>query len=166
MNFFKSKRPHSPDSIGIQNYKRRRLVEDFASLSLSSERRPSVESTSNVTNILSGDILVPTSTTVKKKLLDISHKEHSNKSNAEVIYGRILEWIKEDTFQLTKWVDWKHVVYMLWYNWYQKDTTDIEMDDQTQDTTLTTDTQYNIITNENNYVESNLIVDTDVDMDA
>ncbi|CAB4255810.1 similar to Saccharomyces cerevisiae YPL071C Putative protein of unknown function [Maudiozyma barnettii] len=167
MGYFKLKRQHAPDSIGVENYKRRRLLQDFASLSISSSQNASNSNktgTPNVTKILSGDILVPD--TVKNKLLKFSQSEKSTRSSAEAIYDRILEWIKEDASQIIKWVDWEHELFVMWYTWYHNlwynnnnNNIDMEVDPQQQQAA----NSFQVV---NNDINESIDVDMDVDMDA
>ena len=117
MGYFKLKRKHTPDPIGVENYKKRRLLQDFANLSLSSKSKVIKEP--KVTNVITGEIFVPDN--VKNKLLKFSrgNKNDSLSSSAEAIYEKIKEWIVEDGSQMIKWIDWKQQVFHMWYKWYQ-----------------------------------------------
>ncbi|KAG0665456.1 hypothetical protein C6P45_000453 [Maudiozyma exigua] len=165
MGYFKLKRQHAPDPIGVENYKRRRLLQDFANLSLSS--KPSVTTEPKVTKVLSEDIFVPDN--VKNKLLKFSRGSTTSlSSSAEAIYEKIKEWIVEDNSQIIKWIDWRQELFHMWYSWYQNQwyiNAEMDIDDnnniiQQQTDNIIQQNTGNIITN-NEFDER-----MDVDMDA
>ncbi|SMN21215.1 similar to Saccharomyces cerevisiae YPL071C Putative protein of unknown function [Maudiozyma saulgeensis] len=167
MGYFKLKRQHAPDPIGVENYKRRRLLQDFASLSISSSENSSKSNkiiTPNVTKIFSGDILVPD--TVKNKLLKFSRSKKSTKSSAEAIYDRILQWIKEDASQVIKWKDWNHEIFVMWYTWY-RNLWYSNNNNNYMDMDMDVDSQQQMITTNNFQVMNNEIDESmDIDMDS
>ena len=136
MTFFKVKRVHSPDGWSAEGYKRRRLLEDFARLSLG-EGQGSTNPVTQVVGDLPGDrsdeqgilsdvssdLLLPRA--VKRR---VAGYRPIGRSSAETVYERILDWIKEDASQVTRWVDWARVVYVLWRRWFLARTGDIDMD--------------------------------------
>lgn len=157
MGYFKLKRQHAPDPIGVENYKRRRLLQDFANLSLSSQ--PSIIKEPKVTKILSEDIFVPDN--VKNKLLKFSRgNKNSLGSSAEVIYEKIKEWIVEDSSQIIKWIDWRQELFHMWYRWYQNQWyISTRMDIDNNNTIIPQQTNKIIMNNESDER-------MDVDMDA
>lgn len=156
MGYFKLKRKHAPDPTGVENYKRRRLLQDFANLSLSPNFNVTEEP--KVTKILTGDIFVPDN--VKNKLLKFSrgNKNNSLSSSAETIYEKIREWIVEDGSQIVKWIDWRQQLFHMWYKWYQNQWyTNTVMD--IDNNSLQQQTNDDIMNNE-------FDEDMDIDMDA
>lgn len=156
MGYFKLKRKHAPDPTGVENYKRRRLLQDFANLSLSPNFNVTEEP--KVTKILTGDIFVPDN--VKNKLLKFSrgNKNNSLSSSAETIYEKIREWIVEDGSQIVKWIDWRQQLFHIWYKWYQNQWyTNTVMD--IDNNSLQQQTNDDIMNNE-------FDEDMDIDMDA
>lgn len=133
MVYYKLKRPHSPingsDSIGILNYKRIKLIEDFERLSLSDnntvkhDRDPYAKNMCNpVTKVVKTKINLPKSVKSKviRKVLSV-HRDKDHMDSNEIIYSRIYDWIREDSMKLIPWVDWRDKIYKMWLHWY-KDT--------------------------------------------
>lgn len=114
MPTFKLKRPHSIENIGINNYKRRKLISDFESLSLTDKPPPI---TPPVTNIIANAINLPKS--VKNRLLSTDRDNSDNSFSEDILNSKILDWIKEDSLKLVKWVDWRYAIYVNWCNWYK-----------------------------------------------
>ena len=135
MTSFKAKRPHSPD-CGVEHYKRRRLLEDFARLSIGDARGASHSAgvsppSDSVTTVLDGDVLL--SAPVRRRVASVLRRGGSTgdgvgRSSAEAVYARILDWIKEDAAQVVRWVDWARVVYVLWRRWFVAGGADVDMD--------------------------------------
>ncbi|GMM57499.1 hypothetical protein DAKH74_041150 [Maudiozyma humilis] len=135
MTSFKAKRPHSPD-CGVEHYKRRRLLEDFARLSIGDTHSASHSvgvspPSDSVTTVLDGDVLL--SAPVRRRVASVLRRGGSaggsvDHSSAETVYARILDWIKEDAAQIVRWVDWERVVYVLWRRWFVAGGADVDMD--------------------------------------
>lgn len=136
MTSFKAKRPHSPD-CGVEHYKRRRLLEDFARLSIGDARGASHSvgvspPSDSVTTVLDGDVLL--SAPVRRRVASVLRRgggsagDGVGRSSAEAVYARILDWIKEDAAQVARWVDWARVVYVLWRRWFVAGGADVDMD--------------------------------------
>lgn len=131
MTYYKLKRPHSPvnsgDSIGILNYKRIKLIEDFERLSLSDnnavnyDRDSYIKDMGNpVTKLVKAKINLPKSVKNKviRKILS-AYRDKDQMDGEVLICSRIYDWIKEDSMKLIPWVDWKGTIYEMWLRWYQ-----------------------------------------------
>ncbi|CAL9732686.1 hypothetical protein MOUN0_O03620 [Monosporozyma unispora] len=184
MAFFKLKRPHSPhnssDAIGISNYKRIRLIEDFERLSLggnvSYDRDAYTRDMgSSVTKVVDTQINLPKS--VKNKLIreELNQQDSGHATADEIIYSKIRDWIREDAMQIVRWVDWKTLLYEQWLKWFQtlywnqRSNTLPHVFDNEGDYDIDNPSLYmfdrNSVNNQNytNYIDT---MDTDVDMDA
>lgn len=130
MAYFKLKRPHSPhtsnDAIGISNYKRARLIEDFERLSLGDgvakyDQEAYIKDIgSPVTKVVPARINLPKS--VRNKLIreELNHVDTDHATTDEIIYSKLREWLREESLQMTVWMDWKRVLYQMWLRWFQE----------------------------------------------
>lgn len=127
MTSFKLKRPHSPfdynnDSVGISNYKRQKLIEDFERLSIGEVKYDEdayiKDVGSPVTKIVSAHINLPDS--VKNKVIreEMNNIRELNTTD-DIIYSKIRDWIREDAMQIVPWIDWKYHIYTMWWRWFQ-----------------------------------------------
>ncbi|CCF58248.1 hypothetical protein KAFR_0E00940 [Kazachstania africana CBS 2517] len=119
MGLFKHKRQHAPDPIGIGNYKRRKLIEDFANLSLDANS-PTTPSSNDVavTKIVPSRVDLPKSVRDRLLMFQDSEEEESYLDNG-ILISKIAEWIKMEASQMVKWVDWRQMIYFTWLRWYQ-----------------------------------------------
>lgn len=111
MNFssiFKKKRAYSPDSIGIANYKRQRLIEDFENLRLV-ENHPTVSKSNKFT--------VPTA--VKITTSNILKKTRSS-DYGDKFYLKIREQLLIEKLQVINWIDQRIMVYKIWVQWFNQ----------------------------------------------
>ncbi|CAI4036806.1 hypothetical protein SMKI_16G1040 [Saccharomyces mikatae IFO 1815] len=140
------KRNHSPDPIGIDNYKRKRLIIDLENLSLSDKGPKKVHLDDN--NHVQNNIAF--SDSIRDKALREILKCSANKSHDnESFYDRIWERFREEKLQVIKWADYKEVVYLNWWRWFH----DQLASQCTYDEEADTDVEMSAM-------------DTDVDMDA
>ncbi|CAI4053380.1 uncharacterized protein SKDI_16G2010 [Saccharomyces kudriavzevii IFO 1802] len=140
------KRNHSPDPIGIDNYKRKRLIIDLENLSLN-EKGPK-STYSDDSNLIHSNIAL--SDDIHDKALKEIIKYSTGKNHdSGSIYDRIWERLREEKLQVIKWADYKKVAYLNWWMWFQDQfATKCTYDGET-------DTDIEM-----------LAMDTDVDMDA
>ncbi|CCH62640.1 hypothetical protein TBLA_0H03580 [Henningerozyma blattae CBS 6284] len=140
MNNFKQKRPHSPDSLTIRNYKRQRLLLDFQSLSITNgtndqhqrnvNKYPATKDSKVINLNLSNELNL----TIPTKFMNTLDKSTDNK----VIYENWKSYLYKKNLQLIQWVDMKLVIYTIWFNWFSNlnDHTnlninaDMDMDDE------------------------------------
>ncbi|SCU84927.1 LADA_0D04698g1_1 [Lachancea dasiensis] len=117
MPTFRMKRPRSPDSAGISNYKRQRLIEDLQNLSIS-DKSPSTP--------VAG---VTTAKVVPDALNDEIWKAVSGQRTAgDDIYGQLWSRIRSSNLQVIKWYDGPKLVYLSWLFWFQRETNSKEME--------------------------------------
>lgn len=111
------KRPYPADSVGLDNYKRQKLIEDFENLSLT-DRKPSHGNDDGVlSTVATTRIHIPE--LVKKKLMNNEGGIRDSTNDRTIIYAKIIDWMKEETMQLVKWNNWPLIVYHNWMNWIQ-----------------------------------------------
>ncbi|EJS41364.1 YPL071C [Saccharomyces arboricola H-6] len=140
------KRNHSPDPIGIDNYKRKRLIIDLENLSLNEEGPKNLDpDDSNLiqNNIAYSDVIHD------KALKDIIKQSTGKNYDGGSVYDKIWERLREDRLQVIKWADYKEVAYLNWWRWFHGQfASECTYEDETD-----TDAEM-------------LAVDTDIDMDA
>lgn len=112
---FKLKRPHSPDILGLHNYKKQRLIEDFENLNLNDgPRRPR-----GYANVLPdsleeiGIIRVPPE--VQKHARKLRSSE--NYTDERLLYDKLRETIRHEAMKIVLWCDPLQVAYMQWLEW-------------------------------------------------
>lgn len=123
---FKIKRPHSPDHIGIHNYKKQRLLFDLENLSLhddknlqrqhqlhNSRRYPQRSNDSSV-----DDIYIPYATSSHP--LKLLQNDNSVLRDSDLLYSKLKKLARDEALQMIKWVDMQHLVYTQWFQWFQK----------------------------------------------
>lgn len=180
MTFFKLKRHHSPfersGSIGISNYKRIKLIEDFEKLSLSDnnttiryDRDSYIKDMGNpVTQIVKTKINLPKS--IKNRIVRnvlSDPRDRDQIDNDGIVYSRIYDWIREESMKLIPWIDWRKQIYQMWLRWYQNISWNYNF--RNQSLIYDNEGDYNNMCNfnENNFSDySNYISDnTDMDID-
>lgn len=122
---FKIKRPHSPDHIGIRNYKKQRLIFDLENLSLhddkniqrqrhlqNSRRYPQYTEDST-----SEGLYVPQ--TASGHPLKLLESEGSVLSDSELIYHKLKRVLREKSLQVIRWSDPRWLLYNQWFRWFQ-----------------------------------------------
>lgn len=138
------KRNHSPDPIGIDNYKRKRLIIDLENLSLDDTGPKKAREDDN--NLVHNNIAF-SDAIHDKALKDIIKSSTGNDHHGGSIYDKIWERLREERLQVIKWVDYKEVAYSNWWRWFHNQFAPKSTDDEEADTDV-----------------DMLIVDTDVDM--
>ncbi|KAG0673813.1 hypothetical protein C6P43_001029 [Kluyveromyces marxianus] len=108
---FKMKRPRSPDLIGIENYKRQRLIYDFEHLSLGSRSNDGVKKH----KLDSG--LSSFKTVVSKRMWEAVERELSGSNKNDKLYEKIFEQLRQYSMQIIKWYDWRTVIRDMWTKW-------------------------------------------------
>lgn len=118
----KMKRSHSPDNIGISNYKRQRLIQDLENLSISTDtlsRRTQMKEKASLTSSKHAGLhIVPNA--IKDRIWGLIEKDSSNDSSSAKLYDKIWEEIKASNLQVIKWYNTAELVYRTWFAWFQK----------------------------------------------
>ncbi|AJW02239.1 hypothetical protein H806_YJM1386P00187 [Saccharomyces cerevisiae YJM1386] len=140
------KRNHSPDPIGIDNYKRKRLIIDLENLSLNDKGPKNGHADDN--NLIHNNIVF-TDAIDDKALKEIIKCSTSKRGDNDLFYDKIWERLREKRLQIIKWVDYKEIAYLSWWKWFHNQMTS----KYTYDGEADTDVEM-------------MAVDTDVDMDA
>ncbi|AQZ17201.1 YPL071C [Zygosaccharomyces parabailii] len=112
---FKLKRPHSPDILGLHNYKKQRLIEDFENLSLNDGPRRSKASA--FPKALKDIDVISIPKEVQK------HAERLRSSgeytHEQLIYEKVREAMRNEAMQVVEWYDPQNVAYLQWREWTQ-----------------------------------------------
>lgn len=140
------KRNHSPDPIGIDNYKRKRLITDLENLSLD-DRGPKnghADDSNHIHNNIAFTDAIDDK--VLKEIIKCSTGKCGDNAS---FYDKIWERLREKKLQIIKWVDYKEIAYLSWWRWFH----DQLASKYTYDGGVDTDVEMSA-------------VDTDVDMDA
>lgn len=125
---FKIKRPHSPDHIGICNYKKQRLLYDLENLSICddenvrkgsmySRHRHPASTKDTVPNSIEG-IYLPYTT--ENHALKLIQSESSVLGDTGLLYAKLKTLAHTQALQLVKWIDVKGIAYAQWLKWFQK----------------------------------------------
>lgn len=125
---FKIKRPHSPDHIGIHNYKKQRLLYDLENLSLhddenlqrqqlarNSRRYPQIADDTS-TDTVDGVYIPYTGNSHPLKLLQ---SKGSAFSDSDLVYHKIKMLASNDALRIIRWFDVKQLIYSQWFQWFQ-----------------------------------------------
>lgn len=160
---FKMKRTRSPDLVGISNYKRQRLIQDFENLSLGTQSADRVifhEQTDGISAF--GDVL-------NEKLWSVVEREMRQNDNDRT-YENLWNKVKEYNMQIIRWYSWPHILYDTWRKWIQSNMQrnrkamgiDMEIDE-------CFDREESLFLNNRGYStplnDTDMDVDMDVDMD-
>ncbi|EDO16892.1 hypothetical protein Kpol_1024p46 [Vanderwaltozyma polyspora DSM 70294] len=129
-SIFKAKRPHSPDNIGISNYKKQRLIEDFSNLRIGDTPSSKVNLAENVP--INVKIHAP-------NFLDTDSKFDS----VHDFYSKIYEQLINERLQLIKWVDPKKLLYEKWFEWVKSRIAPINSGYNEEDDDMMIDDGYN-----------------------
>ncbi|GAV53667.1 hypothetical protein ZYGR_0AK01690 [Zygosaccharomyces rouxii] len=119
-NRFKLKRAHSPESVGINNYKKQRLIQDFERLSLKDSSRGAqsqvVASNNNLLDHIGIDIIsIPKD--VKERVRRLRNTNTYN--DEKLVYEKLREAIRNEHLQIIRWHDPLEIVYQQWLRWIQ-----------------------------------------------
>ncbi|QLQ79462.1 hypothetical protein HG537_0C01090 [Torulaspora globosa] len=158
MSKYKIKRPHSPDHIGICNYKKQRLLYDLESLNLNDDKNLQMEQrwrnhqkyveNSDITD----EMYVPYSSSSHP--LKVLQSDNAISWETDLLYSRLRKSARDAKLQVVKWEDSKKLAYTQWLVWIRKRFTEQDYD-------------YNMDSNEDyQQVDADEDVDMDVDMDA
>lgn len=143
---FKTKRPRSPDLIGIHNYKKQRLIEDLENLTIgdSSEaksrrfwQKASKGLVSEPDSVVEG-IYMPHRTKVQAlALLASDHvDDHS------ILYSKLKELLRNEALQIIKRFDPRELLYSQWFTWLRRKTMSIDHTDSSCYIGSSTNTHY------------------------
>ena len=112
---FKIKRPHTPEHEVLQEYKKRRLIEEFERLSLSTGPTSLYGSPEPTKVVSEGIRLIKPA---KKKAEETLISDGPRAKYDPILYETI-EFFRFQAYQITKWYDWRKVLYLQWYNWFR-----------------------------------------------
>ncbi|CAH00092.1 uncharacterized protein KLLA0_E23343g [Kluyveromyces lactis] len=158
---FKMKRSRSPDPIGIDNYKKQRLIYDFENLSLAPRGTDGIKKH----KIDSG--LNSFKAVVNKRMWDVVERELSGSNKNDKIYERIFDHVRQFNSQVIKWYDWRSVVASLWVKWYQQHSPKLDEVDMNVETAA--DSRVDLAPNlmhRNDEFDHNADMDIDMDLDT
>ncbi|CAR27675.1 hypothetical protein ZYGR_0N01590 [Zygosaccharomyces rouxii] len=116
---FKLKRPHSPDSVGVNNYKKQRLIQDFEKLSLKDSSHGAQSQVVTANNNLLDEIgigIISIPKDVKKRVRRLRNSSGTY-NDEKLIYEKLREAIRNEHLQIIRWQDPLHVVYQQWLRW-------------------------------------------------
>ena len=115
MKKFKIKRPHTPEHETLQEYKKRRLIEEFERLSLSTGPTKLYGNPEPTKVVSEGIRLIKPA---KKKAEETLISDGSRGKYDPILYETI-EFFRFQVYQITKWYDWRKVLYLQWYRWFR-----------------------------------------------
>ncbi|QLL32586.1 hypothetical protein HG536_0D01080 [Torulaspora globosa] len=136
MSKFKIKRPHSPDHIGICNYKKQRLLYDLESLNLNDDKslqmeqrwrnhQRYVENNEIYSDSVDEMYLPYTSSSHPLKVLQ---SDHAISWETDLLYSRLRKSARDARLQVVKWEDMKKLAYTQWLEWIRKRFTEKDFD--------------------------------------
>ncbi|GCE97515.1 hypothetical protein ZYGM_002878 [Zygosaccharomyces mellis] len=117
---FKLKRAHSPDPVGVNNYKKQMLIQDFERLSLrdnSHEVQNQVVAANNNTLNEVGIGLISIPKDVKKHVRKLRSTDAYN--DEKLVYEKLREVIRNEHLQVINWYNPLEIVYHQWLKWIQ-----------------------------------------------
>lgn len=114
---FKVKRPYSPDTIGINNYKRQRLIQDFENLSISLSDDSSTYGRSSSSN-RGWRVNLPSRDNRRSSNRNKGGGTPIDMNEYQFIYEKWKEQIQFENLQIVKYVNWKLVIYGIWLSWF------------------------------------------------
>lgn len=160
------KRPRSPDLIGIDNYKKQRLLQEFENLRISNA---TISKTQQGKQNLG---LSSLRNVINKKMWTIVEKEMSQNSGNDQIYKHIWDTVRASNLRIIKWYDWRQILYYTWLNWFQNMTNlnseSGYLDNAIQSHQISSigdSIYYKMNTNAFTEADVNMDIDTDTDMD-
>lgn len=159
---FKIKRPHSPDHVGICNYKKQRLLFDLESLSLRDDKNPQLEQRwrnhqrhvqkNDLSSETVDEMYVPYATA--NHPLKVLQSDQASLWDSNLVYARLSKSVKEAQLQVVKWTDMRQLCHAQWLQWLQnylsRQDFDYDMDNEANDPRIVLDND----------------IDEDIDMDA
>ncbi|CCE65518.1 hypothetical protein TPHA_0L01650 [Tetrapisispora phaffii CBS 4417] len=147
---FKIKRPHSPDVIGMENYKKQRLLEDFSNLNISNTNKSKAPSISNSNvNILK----------THSSILKIGKDANDINSYNDMILQKFRNELINHSLQVVVWRDYKTLIYENWLKWYISRHNDFNAYDMHDDDDEDVD-----IDDEDMNIDDEMDIDMDVNM--
>lgn len=163
MSKFKIKRPHSPDHIGICNYKKQRLLYDLESLNLNDDKNVQMEQrwrnhqryveNNDIYSDSTDEMYLPYRTSSHP--LKVLQSDNAIPWETDLLYSRLRQSARDAKLQVVKWEDMKKLAYTQWVIWIRKRFTEQDFD-------------YNMDNNDDyeGVFNADEDVDMDVDMDA
>lgn len=122
---FKIKRPHSPDHIGICNYKKQRLLYDLESLNLHDDKNLQMEQrwrnhqrhleNNDLHSDSTDDMYLPYTTASHP--LKVLQSDHALAWDTNLIYSKLKRSARDAQLQVVKWVDTNKLAYAQWVEW-------------------------------------------------